>query len=247
MILTPGTYVITGAAGGIGRAVAVALADRDIDLMLTDRDCKALTAAAAELAGLKAKIRTLELDVTDSAAVAALARSLADGSPVRGLVNAAGILQLGKIGEVTDADWDRVLGVNLRGTFLLCRELMPLLEQAGQSAVVNIASVSGRTKSIYSSPSYVASKGGIIGLTMTLAAQHAARGVRVNAVAPGIIDTPMLDVYTNEQRQQACAGIPLGRMGSAAEVADVIAYLLSEQSSYVLGQTINVNGGLFMQ
>jgi len=246
MMLTPGTYVVTGAAGGIGGAVAAALADYDLDLVLADRDVTALTAAAG-LPGRTARVRAVELDVTNSAAVATLAGSLADGSPVRGLVNAAGVLQLGTIGEVSDADWDRVIGVNLRGTFLLCRELMPLLERSGRSAVVNIASVSGRTKSIYSSPSYVASKGGIIGLTMTLAAQHAARGVRVNAVAPGIIDTPMLDVYTGEQRQQACAGIPLGRMGSAAEVADVIVYLLSEQSSYVLGQTINVNGGLFMQ
>jgi 3-oxoacyl-[acyl-carrier protein] reductase len=238
---------VTGAAGGIGRAVAAALADRDLDLVLADKDQTALAAAAAELTGRTAAIRTWQLDVTDSSAVTALARSLGGGTPVRGLVNAAGVLQLGRIGDVSDADWDRVVGVNLRGTFLLCRELIPLLEQAGRAAVVNIASVSGRTKSIYSSPSYVASKGGIIGLTMTLAAQHAALGVRVNAVAPGIIDTPMLDVYTAEQRQQACAGIPLGRTGSAAEVADVIVYLLSEQASYVLGQTINVNGGLFMQ
>src|SRR5262249_41242600 len=135
----------------------------------------------------------------------------------------------------------------LRGTFLLCRDLMPLLERAGGAGVVNVASVSGRTKSIFSAPSYVASKGGVIGLSMTLAAQHAAAGVRVNCVAPGIIDTPMLDAYSGEQRRQSWAGIPLGRMGRPDEVADAIVYLLSEQSSYVIGQTINVNGGLFMQ
>ena len=247
MNLTPGTYVVAGASGGIGRAVAIMLAAADLWLVLADSRGDRLAEVQSELAGSKARVRVHELDVTDSGAIASFAASLAGSEPVRGLVNAAGLLQLGQIGDVSDADWDRIIGVNLRGTFLLCREFMPLLEQAGGAAVVNVASVSGRTKSIFSAPSYVASKGGVIGLSMTLAAQHAAAGVRVNCVAPGIIDTPMLDAYSGEQRRQSCAGIPLGRMGRPDEVADAIVYLLSEQSSYVVGQTINVNGGLFMQ
>ena len=164
-----------------------------------------------------------------------------------GLVNAAGILQLGTIADVSESDWDRVVDINLKGTYAMCRAVIPVFEARGGGSIVNLASISGRTKSLFSAPNYVASKAGVIGLTMALAAQHAAKGVRVNCVAPGVFRTPMTAVYSDEQWASILATIPLGRVGEASEVADVIASLLSEEWGYVTGQTINVNGGQFMQ
>lgn len=137
------------------------------------------------------------------------------------------------------------MDVNLKGTYVTCRAVIQILEARGGGAIVNLTSISGRTKSFYTAPNYVASKAGIIGLTM-VAAQHAATNVRVNAVAPGIIRTPMTKVYSDEHWTSLLPTIPLGRVGQPNEVANVIASLLSDEWSYVTGQTINVNGGQFM-
>ena len=244
MRLAKGIHVVTGAAGGIGLATAEALAAAGATIALVDRDTQPL---AGHTVLRDAAIGTFALDVTDESELRALAGTLARHGDVAGLVNAAGVFQTGTARDVTGAEWDRVIDVNLKGTFLVCQALLPLLERGGGGAIVNLASISGRTKSIFAAPNYAASKAGVIGLTMTLAVQHAPRGVRVNCVAPGLIDTPMLSVYGPDQRAQAVAGVPAGRMGTAAEVADCIVFLLSERSSYVTGQTLNVNGGAFMQ
>ncbi|WP_179278823.1 SDR family oxidoreductase [Actinomadura mexicana] len=237
-------YVITGAARGIGLATAEALAAEGARVVLVDREADALADRATALGA--AVVGTFQLDVTDEDALTELAAMLEQQDSVAGLVNAAGVFQKGSAYDVTTADWDRVLDINLKGTFLTCRALLPVLERDG-GAIVNLSSISGRTKSIHAAPDYSASKAGVIGLTMTLAAQHAARGVRVNCVAPGLIDTPMLDAYTPEQRASAVSGVPLGRLGTAAEVAACVVFLLSGHASYVTGHTLNVNGGAFMQ
>jgi NAD(P)-dependent dehydrogenase (short-subunit alcohol dehydrogenase family) len=154
------------------------------------------------------------VDVTDPGAVESLVADVDEGGDLAGLVNAAGVLQLGTIANVSVEDWDRVVDVNLKGTFLTCRAVIPRLEARGGGAIVNLASIAGRTKSFYSAPDYVASKGGVIGLTMALAAQHAARNVRVNCVAPGIFRTPMAQAYTDEQWASMLPTIPMG--GSAS-------------------------------
>jgi NAD(P)-dependent dehydrogenase (short-subunit alcohol dehydrogenase family) len=242
-----GAYVIIGGAGGIGRAAAQALLGHVDRLLLVDRDAPALAEASRELGTGDATVTTRPLDVSSASAWTALAADLRASDPIAGLVNAAGVLQLGTIREVSDSDWDHVLDVNLKGTFLACRAFIPLLANGGGGAIVNVASISGRTKSYFSAPNYVASKAGVIGLTMVLAAQHAAEGVRVNCVAPGVVDTPMLAPYSDEQRAALAATIPVGRLADPAEIGDAVAYLLSEQSSYITGQTLNVNGGQFMQ
>lgn len=234
MDITSRTIVVTGAAGGIGLATSEALLSNGARVFMVDLEPAATEAEGAE---------GIALDVTDPSAVE---RFVSDAGELDGLVNAAGVLQLGTIGDVTPDDWDRVVDVNLKGTFLMCRAVIPVLERRGGGSIVNVASISGRTKSIFSAPNYVASKGGVIGLTMVLAAQHAAKGVRVNAVAPGAIETPMTSIYTNEQWAAITEQIPMGRIGAASEVANVIVTLLSDQWSYVTGQTINVNGGQYM-
>lgn len=244
MRLRDGTYVITGAASGIGRACSRLLSARGRDLVLVDRDGAMLAQAASDLEGSEPLVR--ELDVTDAEGVAGLAADL-EGRPVVGLVNAAGIVQLGSITEIPDADWNRVLDVNLKGTYLVSRAFIPLLADSEGGSIVNLASIGGRTKSTFSSPSYVASKAGVIGLTMALAAQHADQRLRVNCVAPGVVETPMLAGYSQEQRRIIRDSIPLKRFAESEEIASAIAFLLSDDASYITGQTINVNGGQFMQ
>jgi NAD(P)-dependent dehydrogenase (short-subunit alcohol dehydrogenase family) len=241
------TILVTGGASGIGLATARVLAETGAGLVLADRDAAGVQAAAEGLRAEGAPAEARALDVTDSVAVRDLVEELDRRVRLKGVVNAAGILQMGTVADVADEDWERVLAVNLTGTFAVCKAAIPALARRGGGAIVNLASIGGRTRSHHSAPNYVASKAGVIGLTMSLAAQHAADGIRVNCVAPGVIDTPMTSVLSDEQRAASLAAIPAGRLGDAREVAHVIASLLSDGWSYVTGQTINVNGGLFMQ
>lgn len=240
------TGIVTGGASGIGLATSEALAARGDRIVLADRDIDRARAERSRLAETGGAVEAKEVDVADPAAVESFVAEVAEGGDLAGLVNAAGVLQLGTIADVSVEDWDRVVDVNLRGTFLTCRAVIPHLEARGAGAIVNLASIAGRTKSFYSAPNYVASKGGVIGLTMVLAAQHAARNVRVNCVAPGIFRTPMASAYTEEQWASLLPTIPMGRVGEPSEVANVIVSLLSDEWSYVTGQCINVNGGQFM-
>lgn len=243
--MTTQSILITGAAGGIGRASAADLARRGYAIVVADLDQGACDAVAAELRAEGAAAVGAALDVTDlRSAEAAVAEAVRLGEFVA-LVNCAGIVHLGEIEDVSSADWERVLGVNLTGTFNLCKAAVPFLSGSGAS-IVNLTSTAGRTSSTYSSPAYVASKAGVIGLTMSLAKQLASSNIRVNAVAPGIIDTAMMDLYGDERKARLVTGIPLGRMGTTAEVATTVAYLATPESSYVTGQTIAINGGTFI-
>jgi NAD(P)-dependent dehydrogenase (short-subunit alcohol dehydrogenase family) len=176
------SLIVTGGASGIGLATGEALATRGDRIVLADRDSVRVRAEASRLAETGRAVEAAEVDVTDPGAVESLVAHIAERGDLAGLVNAAGVVQLG-IGDLSVEDWDRVVDVNLKGTFLTCRAVIPILEARGGGAIVNVASIAGRTKSFYTAPNYVASKGGVIGLTMVLAAQHAATNVRVNCVA----------------------------------------------------------------
>jgi 3-oxoacyl-[acyl-carrier protein] reductase len=239
------TVLVVGGAGGIGLASAKAIARDGFDVVLADCDTLALKNAVEDLRGQGHDVEAYEMDVTDSATVDETIGRIAAESSLYGLVNAAGVLQLGTIVDVNEAEWSRVLDINLGGVYRTCRAAIPAMTSGG--SIVNLASQSGRTKSFFSAPNYVASKAGVIGLTMAIAAQHAAEGIRANAVAPGFIETPMTaNAYTDEQRTAYTAGIPMRRSATADEVATVVAFLVSDRASYITGQTINVNGGSFM-
>jgi 3-oxoacyl-[acyl-carrier protein] reductase len=240
------TVIVTGGASGIGLATAEALATRGDRVILVDRDADRVRDEASRLTDAGATVLARAVDVTDADALESLVAEVVAGGDLAALVNSAGVAQLGTIADLSIEDWDRVLDINLKGTFLTCRAVIPQLEARGGGAIVNLASIAGRTKSFYTAPGYVASKGGVIGLTMVLAAQHAAANVRVNSVAPGIFKTPMAKVYTDEQWRSLLPTIPMGRFGEPPEVANVIVSLLSDEWSYVTGQCINVNGGQFM-
>jgi 3-oxoacyl-[acyl-carrier protein] reductase len=240
----PGVALVIGAAGGIGQATARMLAAAGHLVAVADRDGAGLDALASELAPDTPRYT---LDATDAESVQGLFDSIARLGDLRILVNTAGIVQLGRIEDIDESAWDQMLEVNLKSVYLACRAAIPGMVAAGGGAIVNVSSISGRTKSTFSAPSYVASKAGVIGLTMSLASQHAREGVRVNCVAPGVIDTPMLDAYSSDQKSRLTELIPMARLGTAEEVAACIVFLATDGASYITGQTVNVNGGQFMQ
>ncbi len=162
------------------------------------------------------------------------------------MVNCAGIYHVGECEAITPELWDQVLDINLRGTNLVCRAALPGMLARGAGSIVNLASISGRTKSVLAAPSYVASKAGVIGLTMSLASQTAGRGVRVNAVAPGPVDTDMIRNLPEDAQARLITTIPIGRLATAGEIAQAIAFLAGDAAASITGETLNVNGGAFM-
>jgi NAD(P)-dependent dehydrogenase (short-subunit alcohol dehydrogenase family) len=243
--MTTKSFLVTGGAGAIGTAAARELAKRGFGVVIADLDAAACDFIAADIRSSGGTAIGVALDVTDLASVDAAVAAAVDFGEFAGLVNCAGIIHVGGIGDVTPDVWSRVIAVNLTGTFNLCRAAVDKLSRT-DGTIVNVASTSGRTASIHTSPAYVASKAGVIGLTMTLAKQLAPLGIRVNAVAPGIIDTAMIDSYGAGLQEGLVDGIPLGRKGTSQEVATTIAYLATSESSYVTGQTIAINGGTFI-
>jgi 3-oxoacyl-[acyl-carrier protein] reductase len=236
--------LVTGAASGIGAGISVAFAREGADVILVDR--AEPSAAAGVLAAVRDQRREalyVQADVSDEDSVAAMAQAaLARFGRVDILVNNAGIFTQSLLEDMAVADWDRVLAVNLRGTFLCTRMLIgPMLER-GSGRIINIASQLGQIGGSEVAH-YSASKAGIIGLTKALAREVSHRGVLVNAIAPGPIETPLLDSETEEWRSAKLAELPMRRFGRVDEVTPTAVMLASADGSYYAGQTLGPNGG----
>jgi 3-oxoacyl-[acyl-carrier protein] reductase len=238
--------LVTGGARGIGRAIAERLGAGGADLALFDV-LPDLDAAVAELAAkLGVRVRGYQVNVTAAAEVdAAVEAVVKDFGRLDVLVNNAGITRDNLLMRMKDEEWDAVLAVNLKGPFLCTRAVArPMLKQrAGR--IVNIASVVGLMGNA-GQANYAASKAGVIGLTKSCAKEFAARGVTVNAVAPGYILTAMTEKLSPEQKEQMLKLVPLGRIGEAADVAAAAAFLASDEAGYVTGQVLTVDGGMVM-
>lgn len=237
------TIVVSGAASGIGLAIAEHLAEVGANPVLLDRDADALAQAVARLARTGRSPLGLPCDVTDAEAVVAAFRQVEDHyGPIDGAVANAGIRTFGLAAELSAADWQRVIDVNLNGVFYFCREAARSCRARGKGSIVTMASVTA-FGAIAQRANYCAAKAGVVSLTRVMAIELATANVRVNAVAPGSIETPLAAQNPPEQRQRMLDRIPMRRLGQPREVSNLVLFLLSEYSSYVTGETIVVDGG----
>lgn len=241
------TALVTGAARGIGRAIALELARGGASLAMGDVNEAAAQEAVEQVRQAGApQAKFYKLDVADPGACNAAVESVvSDLGGLHILVNNAGISIDALLMRFKDEDWKKTLDINLTGAFNLMRAASRPLMKAQGGAIVNVASVVGEIGNA-GQAAYSASKGALIALTKTVARELASRGVRVNAVAPGFIDTPMTQALSDTVKAKLAEAIPLVRLGTPQDVADCVAWLASERASYVTGAVIRVNGGMYM-
>jgi 3-oxoacyl-[acyl-carrier protein] reductase len=241
--LTGKTALVTGASGGIGAEIARALHAQGAVVALSGTRREALDALAAEL-GERVHVLPADLSQADAAAELIAAAEAAMGS-VGILVNNAGLTKDGLALRMSDADWEKVIDVDLAAPFRLSRAALKFMLRRRAGRIINIGSVVGSTGNP-GQANYAAAKAGLIGLTKALAQEVASRGVTVNLVAPGFIATPMTDVLSDAQKSDLAQKIPLGRLGTPADIAAAVVYLAADESGWVTGATLHVNGGMAM-
>jgi 3-oxoacyl-[acyl-carrier protein] reductase len=239
--------IVTGAARGIGKAIALTFVREGAKVALVDVDRDQLDLLKDEISKNKGEALSLPCDITQSPQVKEMVNQVREAfGRVDILVNNAGIIRRGTIETVTEEDWDRVIEVNLKGTFNCCKAVFGIMKQQGYGKIVNISSIAGKMGDITSAPGYGPSKAGIDALTKTLARQLAPYGINVNGVAPHAIETEMSAQWSEERRREIIASIPLGRLGKPEEVAEAVLFLVSDEASFITGEILDVNGGALM-
>lgn len=232
--------IVTGAASGIGAAIARQLSESGAAVLIADRDADGLTSVAADITG---EVRTVVVDLLDPGAIATIVdAALAGFGRIDILVNCAGVLETAPLEEVSTAMFDRVMGINVRAAYLLAQAVAPHLPTGG--AIVNIASGNATLASPGGSV-YATSKGALVSMTRGLAADLAGRGVRVNCIAPGPVVTPLLAPALADPtiRDMILGAVPAGRIGEPEEIATVATFLVSDAASFMYGATVHVDGG----
>jgi len=238
--------LITGGGRGIGKEIALRFAKEGIDIALCDVNLEDARKTAEEIEGLGRKVIAFNTDVTNSTQVQDMIDKILDKfSKIDILINNAGITRDNLILRMTEEEWDRVISVNLKGTFLCTKMVSKVMLKQRSGKIVNIASIIGIMGNVGQS-NYAASKAGIIGLTKSVAKELAPRGICVNAIAPGFIKTDMTLRLPDDVKNKMLSMIPLGRFGEARDVAELALFLSSENSSYITGQVIQVDGGMLM-
>ncbi|SDS14281.1 3-oxoacyl-ACP reductase FabG [Agrococcus carbonis] len=236
------TAVITGGAGGLGLAMARRLLDEGANVVLTDVSPEALERATAAL-GAGERVTTVRAGASDPDDVAAAARSAVDVYGALDVwVNNAGFTRDATMRKMAIEDFDAVIDVHLRGAWLGTRTAAGIMRESGGGSIINVSSISGKVGNI-GQTNYSAAKAGVVGLTKAAAKEVGHAGVRVNAIQPGIIATPMTEAMPDRIREQRLSEVPLGRFGEPSEVAGVVLFLASELSSYVTGAVIEIGGG----
>jgi 3-oxoacyl-[acyl-carrier protein] reductase len=238
--------VVTGASQGIGRACAMELAKRGASVALVARNQAKLEEVAAEILAAGGKARVTPADIENEEQIKAGFKAvIAELGKIDILVNNAGITRDQLVMRMKRTDWDAVLNTNLTSAYLCTQQVIsPMLKQRW-GRIINVTSIFGQTGQA-GQANYAASKAGLIGLTMAIARELGSRTITCNAVAPGFIETAMTSVLSDELKQSALKAIPLGRVGTPEEVAHCVAFLASEEASYITGHVLNVNGGMLM-
>ncbi len=238
--------IVTGAAQGIGQAIAATLSQEGARLVVSDIQEEASIAAAKQLTATGQEAIAVAVNVADDASVKAMVEKvLSSWEKIDILVNNAGITRDALLIRMKEADWDAVLDINLKGVFHCTKAVLPTMTKQRSGKIVNIASIVGVMGNA-GQANYVASKAAVIGLTKTTAREYASRGITVNAVAPGFIETAMTAALSQDVRQRLMEQIPLGRLGMPQDVANAVLFLVSEQAGYMTGQVLHVNGGMLM-
>lgn len=240
------TALVTGGSRGIGRAIAQTLAREGYQVYLTyvsrPEDAEATCASIREAGG---QARAFRVDTGNPEAIVALFENeIKNKVDLRVLVNNAGMTKDGLMLRMKDADFDRVLDVNLRGAFVCIREAAKLMSKARKGYIINITSISGERGNA-GQTNYAASKAGLMGLTKSVALELASRNITVNAVSPGFITSDMTDAIREDIKQEILAGVPLGRPGTPQDVADAVAFFAGGKADYITGQQLDVNGGMY--
>jgi len=244
--LTGQVALVTGAAQGIGRAIAFLLARNGADMIVSDINLEKAEETAKEIEETGQRAMAIKVDVAHSEEVERMVQTILERfGHIDILVNNAGIARDKLILRMTEEDWDAVLNVNLKGTFNCTKAVVRHMSKQRSGKIVSIASVVGEMGNV-GQANYSASKAGVIGFTKTIAREFAQRGININAIAPGYIETPMTDVLPEKAREGLRQLIPMNRLGRPEDVAEAVLFLVSETSSYITGQVLNVNGGIYM-
>ncbi len=246
-VLDTRVAMVTGGAQGIGRAVAMKLAGAGAHVIIVDTLTDAATATAKEIEALGRKALPLHCNVADAGEVETMVKKAQESFPtIDILVNNAGITRDNLLMRMDEKDWDLVLAVNLKGPFLITKQVSMVMMRQRYGRIVNVASVVGLMGNA-GQVNYASSKGGLVAFTKSVAKELASRNITCNAVAPGFIETPMTGKLQEKVRESYIKAIPLGRFGSADDVANTILFLSSDAAGYITGQVIGVDGGMFMR
>lgn len=238
--------LVSGASQGIGREIALSLARAGVQVKALARGRAGLEETKALAEGAPGSVEPVICDLTDAQQVAEVVETLLGKTgKVDFLINNAGVTRDGLLVRMKEEDWALVLETNLTGVFRLCRAVMPSMIKARSGGIVNISSVVAAAGNA-GQTNYAASKAALLGFTRSLAREIASRSIRVNAVAPGYIETPMTEALSDKQRQALLAQIPLRRLGTPEDVAQMVLFLLGDGGRYITGQVLHVNGGMYM-
>ena len=236
--------LVTGSAQGIGKAIALALAQAGANIIVSDINFELASRTAEEIQKTGVKAVSQKMNVADPPDVeAGVKKAVEEMGRIDILVNNAGITKDTLFVRMKKEDWDLVLSINLTGVFNLCKAIAPLMMKQRSGKIINIASIVGEMGNVGQS-NYSASKAGVIGLTKTLARELAPRGITVNAIAPGFIQTAMTDKIPEDIKKKMLEQVPLGKLGQPEDVAAAALFLASGAADYVTGQILNVNGGM---
>jgi 3-oxoacyl-[acyl-carrier protein] reductase len=247
MKLTGRVALVTGAARGIGKAIALTLAREGALVVIIDVDQEGLHQVAQEIEKMGRQAKAVKADVSQRQEVQRLvSEAIFTFGKIDILVNNAGIIRRGTFVEHNVQDWEKVLSVNLGGTFNCSKEVVPQMIKQRGGKIINITSIAGKVGDLTAAPSYGTSKGAINTLTFSLARELAPYGITVNAIAPHAIETEMSAEWSEEKRRQIVESIPLKRLGKPEEVAEAVAFLASDGANFITGEILDVNGGYLM-